>query len=151
MDQGRLRGAVIYAAAAVLLAAGALWYAGAAPAGPSPSLRLAAWRQAVARALPPVEGLVVGDAFELAAGATRQARAEEMPFAVYRVVMACAGTGRVRAQLGASGTTVRLVPCDGRPSPVEVRRGLSGDVILYLTADTTAPAVFGWQLIRPGG
>ena len=150
MDRSSLRTAVLYGGAAAVLAAGALWYTGSAPDGPSARLRAAAARGAVLRALPGDAGdLVFGDAFDLAPGATREARAEEMPFEVYRVVMACAGEGRVQARVGASGRLVREVPCTARPSAVEVRRGLSGDVILRLTVESSAPVVFGWQLIRP--
>ena len=143
------RSVSLYGCAAAVLLAGAAWYTSNAPPGPSPRLELEGLRLAVTAVLPPADDLVVGDTFELAEGATRQARAEEMPFAVYEVLLACAGEGRVRAQLGRSVNAVRMIPCDRRPVPVQVRRGLSGDVVLNLTAETNGTVVFGWQLFRP--
>ncbi len=151
MDDDRLRGVLVHACAAAVLAAGAVWYVAAAPPAEPDDAALAARRRAVRAALPEAPSQVFGDVFELRAGVVRAARAEEMPFAIYSVVLACAGDGRVRAQLGDSGTTVREVPCAREPTRVVLRRGLSGDVVLHLTPEVTGPAVFGWQLIRVAG
>src|SRR5206468_1640555 len=85
----RIRGVVLYAGAAALLAAGALWWDRAAPRQPADS-SMAQWTATAERLLPEPEDAEAGETLQLKAGTEREisANVEDGP---HHITVVCVG------------------------------------------------------------
>ncbi|MEU8815966.1 DUF6023 family protein [Actinoplanes sp. NPDC048796] len=136
MTSERVRGAVLYSMAAVLLAAGATWWLVAAPDDTEPTSPAQQWRQAAERLLPDVGTQEDGATLTLTPGAAQQI-STEVPSGQYSVAMVC---------VGGSGSTVR-VSLDSAESGFGDFSGVGGDSGLGMSCEQErSPETFPVQL-----
>ncbi|BFU41978.1 DUF6023 family protein [Krasilnikovia sp. MM14-A1004] len=147
MTADRARGLQLYALAAALLVAGAVWWVRAAPVAVADP-RVAGWKDAVARRLPDATPQVQADTLVLSRGASEQ-REAAVAGGTFTLTMVCAGQGQVRVRLSTSGNdSGRAVPCGDRPDPVMLTVALAHQFFMSITAETDSAAVFRWRLTQ---
>jgi len=144
----RRRGVVLYALTALTLAAGAVWYAWAAPQiGPDP--RVQQWRATAERLLPDLPLQTMADTIVLENDLAAERRSPIVGGS-YALSMICAGTGHVRVRLSTGGNdSGRAVRCSDKPSPDTIRVALADKFFLSVAAEEDeGVAVFRWRLER---
>jgi hypothetical protein len=147
--QDRVAGAVLYAGAAVLLAAGAVWWVLAAPqVGPDP--QLVAWRATAERLLPDAEGQAGARTFLLGSDQAPEESTDVDPGS-FELGVVCAGHGDVRVRLSvASSASGEVVQCSDAPATVKLSVQLADQFTLSVAPEVQGSAVFRWRLIRVG-
>ena len=137
-----------YAAALVLLAGGAAWYASAAPETTPPDPRLSAWARALETALPQPDPVTGRGTATLGGG---DSRTWEVGVSIgqFEVAMGCAGTGgTVRVTVGPpDSVTAHRVFCHDPPVPYAAVIGANGPFQVTVEAEQ-GPAVFRWHVLR---
>jgi hypothetical protein len=142
------RGALLYSLAGVVLLGGGLWFFRAAPAtGDDP--RVAGWRETAERLLPELPLQASAETMVLVSGASVE-RNTPVDGGSYTLSMVCAGTGRIRVQLSASGNdSGRAVSCSDDPDADRVRVALADEFYIRVSVeDDDGGAVFRWRLER---
>ena len=141
----RARGAVMYTLAAVLVAAGGVWWVTAAPDTGVDS-RLAARRALVEELLPDRFDQVDAGTLVLDVGPDAEAQTGVSP-GRHVLDVVCAGQGQVRVRVGTAGADGgRAVPCADRPSPVTFTVGLGTEFSMVLNAETDGAVIVRWRL-----
>lgn len=149
MTGERARGAILYATAAVLVAAGATWWVLTAPPEQSND-RVAQWRSAVEEQLPDVDGQADAQTIALPAGA-EQTVESFVDTGSYQVSLVCRGGAEsfVRVSLSRSGNDSGLgVRCSGELPPDSFEVGLGGVMRMNITVGDESPVVFRYTLRR---
>ncbi|GGL02972.1 DUF6023 family protein [Mangrovihabitans endophyticus] len=150
MNVERGRGAVIYALAGGVAAAGVLWWFRAAPTI-APNPRAEAWRGTVERLLPEGPGRAA-NTVTLGPGAVREV-SMQVSDGSYVVSVVCAGPAQSRVRVSVSTVgedSGRGVRCGEDPLPMHFTLGLAGQFHLNLAADAGGPVMFRWALQRIG-
>jgi hypothetical protein len=143
----RARGTALYAGAALLLAAGGVWWIGAKPrqpAGPA----VAQWTATAVRLLPESPNAEATETVELAPGADRQIDAP-VDTGNHRLSVVCVGeTGSiVRISLGVVDDSGRGLHCTGdQPTLFEV--SLVDHLHMNLSVAGSSPVVFRYSVVR---
>jgi hypothetical protein len=144
-----MRGAVLYAAAFALFAAGTTWWVGAAPHDDS-DYRVQQWRQTVRDLLPDLDSQETGDTVALAAGVDREVTAD-VGTGAFVVAVVCAGgqDSQVRVTAGEPGEdTGRGLVCWGDRQPETFSLGLGGPLRMNVSVNDAGPVVFRYALWR---
>jgi hypothetical protein len=145
------RGIVLYTLAAVLVAAGSVWFFASAPrTGEDP--RTVAGRRALALAVPDVPGQIQAETLVLAAGDATE-RNVPVGRGSYVLVLACTGTDEDQVRVRLSTTTVdsgRAVPCVEEPSPVALSTALGSMFFMSMASEADGETVVRWRLVRSG-
>ncbi|MFI7596809.1 DUF6023 family protein [Actinoplanes sp. NPDC049681] len=148
MTRDRAQGVTLYALAALLVAAGGVWFLRAAPdRGEDP--RITAGRRTVELLLPEVPMQAQAETMVLAAGDQAE-RSSAVRGGSYELAVACLGSGRVRVRLSsATDDSGRAVPCAAEsPEKVEVSVALASAFFMAVSAETEGTSVFRWRLTR---
>ena len=117
MIEDRARGAMLYPLAGLILLAGGVWFAWAAPDDEDDRIR--SWRATAEELVPDVAAQAMADTVVLPGGAST-ARTTPVDGGSYTLTMICAGTGRVRVRLSTEGND------SGGRCPARTRRRRSG-------------------------
>ena len=148
----RARGAILYGCAALLLAGGVTWYAGAAPGAPADD-RLTRWREEAGRVLPELAALEASDTVTLAPGADEEVAAS-VGDGEFVVTVFCVGNGgsQVRVRLGEEGTdSGHGLSCTGDRKPDFFSVTTAGDLRMKVTGNDSGPVVFRYTVLRENG
>ena len=147
MTSDRVRGAVLYAGAAVALAAGGVWWVHAAPREPvDPTL--AQWKVTAARLLPQPDDAEAGDTVELGAGLDREIDAP-VANGPHRLSVVCVGGSDsvVRISLGLDDSG-RGLDCTGDKPPTRFDVALAGHLHMNLSVGGAGPVIFRYSVVR---
>ena len=150
MTEERTRGVLLYAAAAIVLLGGGVWFVRAAPlTGADPRVR--AWQETVEEVLPD-SPLAMSDTVVLE-GDLSTDRTSPVDGGSYSLAMVCAGTGQVRVRVSTNRRdSGRAVPCADRPSPQRLDVALAEEFYIQVAAENDqGGAVFRWRLERNRG
>ncbi|GAA2644344.1 DUF6023 family protein [Paractinoplanes durhamensis] len=142
----RVRGVVLYACAALLLAGGGVWWFRAAPRN-EVDPRIERWRAEAQRLLPAADDQSTADTVPMAAGAERQMETA-VDTGEYLVTVVCVGgTGsQVRVSLGEAGTdSGRGVNCGGELDNFTV--GTAGTLRMNVSVNDVGPVIFRYSLL----
>ncbi|GLY97017.1 DUF6023 family protein [Actinoplanes sp. NBRC 103695] len=148
MTEERIRGVTLYALAAVVLLGGGLWFVRAAPqTGEDPRLR--AWQQKVERVLPDVPLQALADTVTLT-GDLATERTSPVDRGSYSLVMACAGTGKVRVRVSNNRRdSGRAILCSENPVVGRLAVALADEFYIQVSGEEDhGGAVFRWRLER---
>ena len=147
MTQERATGAVLYPAAALVLAAGAVWWFRAAPQ-PTVDPRLAAAWASAERVLPDREGQLGARTFVVANGSQAD-ETVDVDEGVYQLYVLCAGEGTLRGRVETFGEgPEQSMPCTDPPTLTTVTTRVAEEFRLTLSsASVERPAVVRWQLM----
>lgn len=149
MTGERARGAVLYAAAGILVAGGATWWLLAAPPDRGND-QIDRWRAAVEQALPDTDEQVDAATTPLAAG-------DERPYVTsvdtdeYLVSVVCRGGPDtfVRVSLSRSGSDSGLgLRCSDERRPDSFKVALADELRLHVMVGDRGPVVFRYSLQR---
>ncbi len=149
MTGERGRGAVLYATAGVLVAAGAVWWFRAAPPERGAD-RVEQWRATVEKLLPEVEGQEDSSTMALGAGAEQTYRSS-VETGKYVVSLVCRGgpDSFVRVSLSQNGSDSGLgLPCSEERAPQSFEVGLADSLRLHVVVGDAGPIVFRYSLAR---
>jgi uncharacterized protein DUF6023 len=145
----RVRGVVLYATAAVLLAAGVTWWFRAAPHQPRyPTIEQ--WQASAQRLLPDVAEQEGADTIALSAGADHEVVAD-VGSAEYEVAFVCVGgdDSQVRVTLGQIGDdSGRGMACTGEPHPDGFSVTTAGQLRMNVSVGAAGPVVFRYTVLR---
>ena len=144
----RARGAVLYAGAAVLFAAGAFWWVSAAPREPRDP-QLEEYRASALRLLPDVASQTDADTLALVAGAEQEVSAA-VGTGRYLVSVICVGgeNSQVRISLGEVDDSGHGMQCSGDPVPQSFTTGAAGELRLHVSVNEAGPVVFRYSVLR---
>ncbi|HET6480449.1 MAG TPA: DUF6023 family protein [Actinoplanes sp.] len=152
MTGERGRGAVLYATAAVLVAAGATWWFLAAPPDQGTD-QVALWRTATEELLPDTD-------LQVEAATTTMAANEERPYVTsvdtgeYLVSVVCRGgpDSYVRVSLSQTGSDSGLgVRCSEERRPDSFKVALADQLRLHVMVGDRGPVAFRYTLQRATG
>jgi hypothetical protein len=144
----RIRGAVLYAGAVVLLAAGAFWWVRSTPRQPvDPSI--AAWTATAERLLPDPPDAEAGETLQLGAGIDREVSAK-IDDGSHHIVMICVGGANslVRVSLGTLNDSGRGMDCTGAQRPLSFDVGLAGGLRMNLSVGGTSAVIFRYTVTK---
>ncbi|MCO8274441.1 DUF6023 family protein [Actinoplanes sp. TRM 88003] len=147
MTGERARGAVLYAAAAVLVVGGASWFFASAPPGRDND-QINEWRTAVEQQLPDTEDQVDASTSVLGGGAD-QSFETSVETGEYRVSMICRGgpESQLRVSLSQIGPdTGRGLQCSGDRPVYSFEVGLGDVMRLNIVVSDNGPVVFRYQV-----
>jgi Family of unknown function (DUF6023) len=143
----RIRGAVLYAGAVLLLVVGTLWWLRAKPrelVDPS----IARWTAAAKGLLPEAPDLEASDTLQLGAGVDRQISAH-VDDGSHHIEVVCVGGANslVRVSLGSENDSGRGLDCTvARPVGFDV--GLAGGLRMNLSVGGTSPVIFRYTVTK---
>lgn len=143
----RVRGALLYASAGLVLVAGSAWWVRAAPR-PAPASQVERWQLTAERLLPDTDGQEAADTLALAAGVDHEVVAS-IGTGDHALSVVCVGgqASEVRISLGVNDSGVR-VPCFGTHQSLSFDVGLAGWLRLNVSVGAAGPVVFRYS-IRP--
>jgi hypothetical protein len=147
----RVRGAVLYACAVALLAAGGVWWFRAAPRQEADP-QIERWKQSALRLLPDVDAQEHAGTLALPAGIDREVTAEIDP-GEYAVSVVCVGgaESQVRVSLGETGYDSGLgLTCAGDNRPDNFRVTVANPLRMNVSVNNAGPVVFRYSLLRAG-
>ena len=151
MTGERTRGLLLYAFAALLATAGAVWWVRAAPREHS-TAPIEAWQASAERLLPDAEPQADGDTLALAAAMDHEVDAN-VDNGEYQVSVVCVGgTGsQVRVSLGIEGSdSGRGLQCAGDHDPDSFVVSVAGQLRMTVSVNEVGPVVFRYVL-QPTG
>jgi hypothetical protein len=146
----RVRGALLYACAGVVLVAGSVWWFRAAPrdaAGP----QIEQWRRTAERLLPDAGRQEAVDTLALAAGVDHEVVAN-VAVGLHTLSVVCVGgqASEVRIRLGTQDSG-RGMPCSGSRPPVSLDVALPGQLRMNVSVGDAGPVVLRYSLQRAAG
>jgi len=145
----RARGAVLYASAAVLVAAGFVWWVQAAPpAEDRPKFK--EWQQSAMALLPDNPEQVQADTVALSAGGKREVVAP-VGTGEFVVTIVCVGgeDSQVRVSLGDAGTdSGHGLRCAGERRPEFFSVAIADPLRMTINVGEAGPVVFRYSLLR---
>ena len=157
MTGERARGAVLYGCALAMLAAGATWWAGAAPQDPAEvpapeqsDQAIQQWKRSVQQLLPAEPGQLDGGTVLLAAGVEQDVQAE-LETGSYRVTMVCGGGvgSQVWIRFSETGDDSGVgMPCTGARDPFGLVVAVADRLRMKVSVDNSGPVVFGYAVVR---
>jgi hypothetical protein len=137
---------VLYALAALVLAAGTFWWFRSVPSsGAEP--QAVAWRDTVELLVPDRSDQLDAQTVLLGPGMSGSIMGDAST-GRYRLLLACAGRGQVRVQVGTPvDDGARAVPCGDEPVAVTWSVVLDDGYLLAYSAEVRERAAFRWQLL----
>jgi hypothetical protein len=139
----RARGAVLYGAAALLLAGGGLWWVHARPARPA-DLTVSQWRMIAQQLLPQSDDAEADDTVELTTD-----REIDAPVAsgAHRLSVVCVGGANsvVRISLGIDDSG-RGLDCAGQQPPTHFDVSVAGRLRMNLNVGGPSPVIFRYTV-----
>lgn len=148
----RARGVVLYGLAALLLAAGVLWWFQTAPRQ-RVDPRLEQWRSNAQRLLPDLAGQEDAGAVALPAGAQHQV-VSNIDGGEYTVWIICVGgtDSQVRVSLGSlADDSGRGLDCAGEHPPHHFSVGVGHRLRMNVSVGEAGPVVFRYAVVRLDG
>jgi hypothetical protein len=144
----RARGAVLYAGAALLLAAGGVWWVRAEPE-PEVDPDVARWSATAERLLPEPPDAEATETVELGVGAERQIDAP-IDTGNQRLSVVCVGEADsiVRVSLGLIDDSGRGLHCTGDQAPTRFEVFLIDNLHMNLAVTGSSPVVFRYSVIK---
>jgi Family of unknown function (DUF6023) len=144
----RARGAVLYGGAALLLAAGGLWWIRAKPV-PEIDPDVARWTATAERLLPEPPDAEATETVELGAGAERQVDAP-VDTGNQRLSVVCVGESDsiVRVSLGTIDDSGRGLHCAGEQPPTRFEVFLLDHLHMNLNVSGSSPVVFRYSVVK---
>lgn len=148
MTADRIRGAVLYAGAVALLAAGGVWWVRDAPRQPV-DLAVAEWTATAQRLLPAPDGAEADDTIELGAGLDREISVK-VDDGNHHIEVVCVGgqDSLVRVTLGTYNDSGRGLDCAGTQRPTGFDVGVAGALRMNLSAGGTSPVVVRYTVTK---
>ncbi len=148
MNAERIRGAVLYLGAVVLLVAGVVWWVRAAPrqlVDPA----IAQWTTTAQRLLPEPDDAEADDTIELAAGVDREVNVQ-LEDGSHHVEVVCVGGANslVRVSLGSYNDSGRGMGCAGTPQPMGFDVGLAGGLRMNLSVEGAGPVIVRYAVTK---
>lgn len=150
MTSERARGAVLYAGAALVLAAGGAWWVRAKPVQPvDPAV--AQWTATAERLLPEPPNAEAAETVELGVGVDRQIDAP-VDTGNHGLAVVCVGGSNsvVRVSLGLVDDSGRGLRCSGDAQPTRFEVSLAGHLHMNLSVTGSSPVVFRYAVIKIG-
>ena len=148
----RTRGVLLYALAALAVAAGAVWWVRAAPpVGADPAI--ARWRATAESALPAADGQQDAGTLALTAGEDHEVDAN-VSNGEYYVSVVCVGgpDSQARVSLGVDGSdTGRGLQCSGEQRPLTFKVSVAGQLRMNVTVNDAGPVIFRYTLAPSPG
>jgi hypothetical protein len=144
----RIRGAVLYAGAVVLLAAGGVWWVRAAPRQPV-ELDVTQWTATAQRLLPAPDEAEADDTIELGAGVDREISVK-VDDGSHHLEVVCVGgqDSVVRVTLGTYHDSGRGLDCAGSQRPTGFNLGVAGGLRMNLSVGGSGPVVFRYTVTK---
>jgi len=145
----RTRGVLLYAFAAVVLAAGGIWWFRAAPQQ-AVDPQIQQWRQSAERLVPDLDNQDAGETLALAAGAEREVQAN-VSNGSFRVTVVCVGGGdsSVRISLSDSGAdSGHGLDCSGDRRPFGFPVAVAGQLRINVNVGEAGPVVFRYTVFK---
>jgi hypothetical protein len=144
----RVRGAVLYAGAALLLAAGGAWWIQAKPRQPSdPAVER--WLATAERLLPESPQAEASESVELSVGLDREIDAP-VDNGPHRLSVVCVGgpSSIVRVSLGLVDDSGRGLRCTGDEPPTSFEVSLAGHLRMNVSVAGGSPVVFRYSIVK---
>jgi hypothetical protein len=144
----RVRGAVLYAGAALLVAAGGVWWLQAKPR-PAADPAVARWMATAERLLPDTPDADAVESVELGVGLDREIDAP-VTNGPHRLSVVCVGssTSIVRVSLGLVDDSGRGLRCTGEEQPTSFEVALVGHLRMNVSVAGTSPVVFRYSVVK---
>jgi hypothetical protein len=146
----RIRGAVLYAGVAVLLAVGAIWWVRAAPREPVDA-SIAKWTATAERLLPDPPDVEASDTLQLGAGVEREISAK-LNGGVHHISVVCVGVANslVRVTLGSLNDSGRGLDCMAA-QPFSFDVSVASGLRMDLSVDGPNPVIFRYTVAKVTG
>jgi uncharacterized protein DUF6023 len=144
----RARGAVLYAGAALLLAAGGAWWLQAKPRQPvDPAV--ARWMATAERLLPDTPDADAVESVELNVGLDREIDAP-VDNGPHRLSVVCVGGSNsvARISLGLVDDSGRGLRCTGDEPPTSFEVSLAGHLRMNVSVAGSSPVVFRYSVVK---
>ncbi len=142
---------MLHGAAAALLVAGVAGWFAARPVAPEPpgDPGVAALRAAATAALPAEGGSDV-QTMVVRPGQQRSWQTDDVTSGRYEVRMVCAGAGQAFVRLYPEADHLTSLSCGAQPVPSALAALAAGRVYVEVGSDSPEPVVVRWQLVRVG-
>jgi hypothetical protein len=144
----RARGAVLYAGAALLLAAGGTWWLQAKPRQPA-APDVVRWTATAERLLPDAPDAEAVDTVQLGAGRDRDIEAP-VASGAHGLSVVCVGGPNtiVRITLGLVDDSGRGLHCTGQEPPTRFEVSVDGKLHMNLSVVGSSPVVFRYSVVK---
>ena len=148
MNADRVRGAVLYAGAVVLLVVGGVWWVRAAPRQLTDSA-VAQWTATAERLLPAPDDAEADDTLELAAGVDREVSVQ-LEDGSHHIEVVCVGGANslMRVSLGSYNDSGRGMGCTGNTQPMSFDVGLAGGLRMKLSVGEASAVVVRYAVTK---